>query len=73
MLMGAGAAMVPGGNDTLLLNALPTLSMQAVGAYVAMLVGITTVLWLMRRAHMSMPPTHCTEAGCTEARSPTSP
>ena len=57
MLMGAGAAMVPGGNDTLLLNALPTLAMQAVGAYVAMLVGITTVLWLMRRTHMSMPPT----------------
>lgn len=73
LLMGAGAAMVPGGNDTLLLNALPTLALQAVGAYVAMLGGITAVLWLMQRAHISMPPTRCTEAGCTEARLPTNP
>lgn len=73
MLMGAGAAMVPGGNDTLLLNALPTLALQAVGAYVAMLGGIATVLWLMRRTRMPMPATRCTEAGCTEVRSPTLP
>lgn len=73
LLMGAGAAMVPGGNDTLLLNALPTLALQAVGAYAAMLGGITTVLWLMQRAHISMPPTRCTEAGCTEARQSTNP
>lgn len=73
MLMGAGAAMVPGGNDTLLLNALPTLALQAVGAYVAMLGGIATVLWLMRRARMPMPATHCTEAGCAEVRWPTTP
>ena len=73
MLMGAGAAMVPGGNDTLLLNALPTLALQAIGAYLAMLAGIATVLWLMRLAHMSMPPLRCTEAGCAEVRSPTSP
>jgi len=73
MLMGAGAAMVPGGNDTLLLNAMPTLALQAVGAYVAMLGGIATVLWLMRRMHRPMPLTRCTEAGCAEARSPTRP
>ena len=35
--------------------------------------GIATVLWLMRRTHMSMPPTRCTEAGCTEVNSPTIP
>jgi len=69
-LMGAGAAMVPGGNDTLLLNALPTLALPAIGTYLAMLGGITTVLWLMRRARMPMPATHCTEAGCTEVRTP---
>lgn len=73
MLMGAGAAMVPGGNDTLLLNALPTLALQAVGAYAAMLGGITTVLGLMRFTRMPMPSTRCTEAGCAEARSPTGP
>jgi len=73
MLMGTGAAMVPGGNDTLSLSALPTLTLQAVGAYVAMLGGITTALWSMRRMHMPMPPTRCTQAGCAEVRSPTSP
>lgn len=73
MLMGAGAAMVPGGNDTLLLNALPTLALQAVGAYAAMLGGIAMVLWLMRRTQMPMPLTHCTEAGCAEVRPPIVP
>lgn len=73
VLMGSGAAMVPGGNDTLLLNALPTLALQAAGAYGAMLGGIATALWLMRRARMSMPPTRCTEAGCTQAHPPTHP
>jgi hypothetical protein len=37
--------MVPGGNDTLLLSGLPTLTAAAVGAYVFMLVGIASVLW----------------------------
>lgn len=69
-LMGAGAAMVPGGNDTLLLNALPTLAVEAIGAYLAMLGGIATMLWLMQRMRMPMPSTQCTEAGCTEIRSP---
>lgn len=73
VLMGVGAAMVPGGNDTLLLNALPTLALQAVGTYLAMLTGIATVLWLMRRAHLPMAPARCTEAGCTEAHSPDHP
>lgn len=71
VLMGAGAAMVPGGNDTLLLNTLPTLALPAIGTYLTMLGGITTVLWLTRRARMPMPATRCTEAGCTEVRTPT--
>jgi hypothetical protein len=69
LLMGAGAAMVPGGNDTLLLNALPTLAVQAVGAYLSMLLGIAGTLWLMRHSRMPMATTHCTEAGCTETPS----
>jgi len=44
-LMGTGAAMIPGGNDTLLLNGLPTLSTAAAGAYAFMLLGIASVLW----------------------------
>lgn len=70
VLMGAGAAMVPGGNDTVLLNALPTLATQAVAAYLAMLAGIATVLWSMRRARMSMPSVDCTPAGCSETPAP---
>ncbi len=67
LLMGAGAAMVPGGNDTLLLNSLPTLAWQAAAAYLSLLAGITSVLWLMRRARMPMPAVTCTPAGCSEA------
>jgi hypothetical protein len=66
LLMGAGAAMVPGGNDTMLLNALPTLAIQALGAYLAMLLGIASALWLMRRARVPMATTHCSDAGCSE-------
>jgi uncharacterized protein len=70
VLMGAGAAMVPGGNDTLLLNALPTLAAQAIAAYIAMLAGITLVLWLMRYARWPMPTVLCTPDGCHEAAAP---
>lgn len=70
LLMGAGAAMVPGGNDTLLLNALPTLAIPAVIAYLAMLLGIASVLWLMQRYSVPMATTHCTEAGCSDTPPP---
>lgn len=39
-LMGLGAALVPGGNDMLLFNGIPGLSLHAIPAYLAMLVGI---------------------------------
>lgn len=48
LLMGAGGAMVPGGNDTLLLVLIPTLSLQAVLSYVALLAGVAGVMALMR-------------------------
>jgi hypothetical protein len=70
LLMGAGAAMVPGGNDTLLLNALPTLAIQGVGAYLAMLLGIACTLWLMQQSRVPMATTQCTEAGCSETPPP---
>ncbi len=73
MLMGAGAARVPGGNATPLLNALPALVLLAIGASPAMLGGIAAVSRLMRRAHLSMLPLRCTAAGCTEVHSPSSP
>ena len=40
ILMGLGAALVPGGNDMLLFNGIPGLSLHAVPAYLAMLLGI---------------------------------
>jgi hypothetical protein len=46
--MGAGAAMVPGGNDTLLLAGLPNLTLAAVAAYVFLLIGIAASLRLLR-------------------------
>lgn len=66
VLMGAGAALIPGGNDTLLLNTLPTLAIQAVIAYLALLTGIASVLWLMHRAHLPMPAVACGPDGCSE-------
>jgi uncharacterized membrane protein YedE/YeeE len=49
-LMGVGAALIPGGNDTLLLASLPTLSAQAGAVYLALLAGIAIALWAVRRA-----------------------
>ncbi len=53
-LMGLGAALVPGGNDTLLLGGLPTLAIAAIAAYVAMLLGIASMLGLMRLVRVPM-------------------
>lgn len=48
ILMGAGAALIPGGNDTLLLSGLPSATAAAVGAYLCMLLGIAGVLVALR-------------------------
>lgn len=48
VLMGAGGALVPGGNDTLILVLIPTLSIQAVASYVALLAGIASAVLGMR-------------------------
>jgi hypothetical protein len=45
-LMGFGIVMVPGGNDGLLLDAIPSLSPHAIPAFAALLAGVATVLWL---------------------------
>ncbi len=47
-LMGFGAAMIPGGNDVLLLHAIPGLSPHALPAYAAMVAGIGLALIVMR-------------------------
>lgn len=48
ILMGSGAALVPGGNDTLLLYGIPAFSGHAFPAYIAMLIGVAIVLVAMR-------------------------
>lgn len=50
LLMGLGVAMVPGGNDVLILNAVPSLSPHATPAYLAMIAGIFFTLLIVRRA-----------------------
>jgi hypothetical protein len=67
LLMGSGAAMVPGGNDTLLLGGLPTITGAAFAGYSSMLVGIALVLGALRAAHTPMPAVACSPAGCEEA------
>lgn len=47
-LMGIGGALVPGGNDTVLLVLMPTLSLQALASFGVMLLGIYVVIKLMR-------------------------
>ncbi|MBS9878472.1 YeeE/YedE family protein [Vibrio alginolyticus] len=47
-LMGVGAVFVPGGNDVVLLNSIPTLSLQAVPSYVSMLLGMALLIILKR-------------------------
>jgi hypothetical protein len=46
--MGAGAVLIPGGNDTLILKSLPGLSPHAIPASAALFCGIGATLLLMR-------------------------
>ena len=48
LMMGFGAALVPGSNDVLILHAIPGLSPHALPAYGAMVIGIALPLVLMR-------------------------
>jgi hypothetical protein len=47
-LMGAGAVLVPGGNDTLMLKSLPGLSPHAIPVMIALFLGIGITLLLIR-------------------------
>jgi hypothetical protein len=49
ILMGIGAALIPGGNDVLLLNAIPGLASHAIPAYLAMLVGVALGLFIQKQ------------------------
>jgi len=47
-LMGAGAVMIPGGNDTLILKSLPGLSPHALPVFVSLLFGVGVTLLFMQ-------------------------
>lgn len=48
ILMGYGAAVIPGGNDILILHGMPELSPQAFAAFAGMLLSATTMLAIFR-------------------------
>ncbi len=63
--MGLGAAMIPGGNDVLILHGIPFLSPHAVPAFLAMLVGIAVSLMGMRALGRDIPRIDCGGDICT--------
>lgn len=67
-LMGFGAAAVPGGNDVLLLNAIPGLSPHALPAYIAMLAGIWLALIVVKWRGGRWLVVDCSGDQCQESR-----
>ena len=49
VLMGAGGALIPGGNDALVLLGMPLLQLSAFAAYAAMTAMIAAGFWLRRQ------------------------
>lgn len=67
LLMGSGAALVPGGNDVLLLNAIPGMSPHAIPAYVAMLVGVMVGLVINKRRGRELGVVDCRNDVCLDS------
>ena len=63
--MGLGAAMIPGGNDALILYGIPFLSPHAAPAFLAMLVGIAVSLMGLRALGEDIPRIDCAGDICT--------
>lgn len=63
-LMGIGGTLVPGGNDTLLLAAIPTFSLQAIAIFGALLVGVAATLAIMRGQMSDLTPVACSGDRC---------
>jgi hypothetical protein len=64
VLMGFGAGAIPGGNDALLLTGLPTLSLWAIGTYVALIAGVAVTLLALRASGMSIARVSCAGDVC---------
>ena len=65
VIMGFGGALIPGGNDTVVLTGIPTLSGVALATYAALLLGIAAALVVMRAAGAEMPVIECGGDACT--------
>lgn len=63
-LMGVGGTLVPGGNDTLLLAAIPTFSLQAIAVFGALLAGVAATLSVMRWRMGGLAPVTCSGDRC---------
>lgn len=59
LLMGIGGALVPGGNDTLILSAVPAASAWALASYFALIAGVATSLFVMRKIMGKLPVVEC--------------
>lgn len=64
LAMGVGAAMIPGGNDSLVLYGMASLSPHAFPAYAAILVGIALVFAMMKSVGAAVPPIRCSGDIC---------
>lgn len=62
--MGAGAALIPGGNDGLILFGLPSLSPHALPTWLAIVAGILLTLGAMRRTGARLPRIRCEADVC---------
>lgn len=59
LLMGMGTVLIPGGNDGLILFAIPSLSPHAIPAYLGLFGGILATLAILRAAGGRIPPVMC--------------
>tara|TARA_R110002051_G_scaffold259449_5_gene319127 strand:+ start:210348 stop:211325 length:978 start_codon:yes stop_codon:yes gene_type:complete len=64
LLMGAGTVLIPGGNDGLILFAIPSLSPHAIPAYASIFVGVLGTLSLMRAFGGRIPTVQCSGDIC---------
>lgn len=64
LLMGIGGTLIPGGNDTLLLAAIPSFSLHAVAVFGALLAGVGVTLAFMRRRMGTMATVACSGDRC---------
>lgn len=63
-MMGAGIGLIPGGNDGLILFGLPSLSISSFVAFIAILLGVATVVVISRFTGHTMPVIKCTADTC---------